>query len=77
MSATGYSLGVTFIAYDFADGDPVGVSRGAFDMAHQGLRYVPMRISARYGELYYWTNGADEPWDIGGHEVKVSPVGSR
>jgi hypothetical protein len=72
-----YSLGVTFIAYDFADGGVVGVSRGVFDLKHQGLRYVPVRHSARYGELYYYTNGVDEPWDIGGHEVKVSPMGSR
>jgi hypothetical protein len=75
--ASGYSLGVVFIAYDFADGDHVGSTNGSFDITHQGLRYVPMRVAARYGELYYWTNGADRPWDIGGHEVKVSPLGSR
>jgi hypothetical protein len=75
--STEYSLGVMLVVYDFADGDAVGFSRGDFDMAHQGLRYVPIRTAARYAELYYWTQGPDEPWDIGGHEVKVSPLGSR
>jgi hypothetical protein len=75
--STEYALGVTLVAFDFADGEAISQTRGQFDMTHQGLRYVPLRVSARYAELYYWTSGADQPWDIGGHEVKVSPMGSR
>jgi hypothetical protein len=73
----GYSLAVALLTYDFADGYAVDFVSGEFDMSHQGLRYVPIRAAARYAEVLYRTLGPDEPWDLGGHEVKVSPLGSR
>jgi hypothetical protein len=75
--ATDYTLYVRLTLYDSADGGYLSTSVGNFDMSQKALRYVPMRTAARYAALTYWTSGADQPWDLGGHEVKVSPLGSR
>jgi hypothetical protein len=86
--ASKYSLQVVLYTYDFADGDDYTGSIGAFDLKHEGLRYVPFRKSGRFGEVLLYTHGLQvahlppyaaqaEPWDCAGYDVAISPLGSR
>jgi hypothetical protein len=85
--STDYALEVTIRFFDFADGDSIGQVVAEFDMTHQGLRYVPIRKTARYCDVMFRTYSSAggfqaevapaRPWELSGYEIKVSAVGDR
>jgi hypothetical protein len=80
QGATSYPLRVMLATSDFADGDIGGWYGHEFDLTQRGSRYVSVRQAGRYGEVIFFTTGADgpaEPWDCAGYEIKVSAMGDR
>lgn len=76
-AAVDYGLTTLIYSTDFPDGDVSLLFTEDFDLTHASRRHMSVRKAARFAEVEFRTDGADEPWEIIGYATEAVPGSER
>lgn len=72
-----YPLKVRVYTADRPDAPSALAAELDYDLTHAGARWLRPRVRARFAEVEFATEGADQGWAILGYRVTVSEAGER